>query len=421
MKEKTRYRKISTLITLIIAGETIFFLPFVMARIFRPTLLSVFEISNTELGFYFSIYGIVAMVSYVFGGTLADRFPARNLMSLALWLTSIGGFVMISIPSSKIMAGIYAFWGFTTIFLFWAAMIRATREWGGEGFQGRAFGWLEGGRGGTAALIGTVVFLLFSILSPGENEAETLIQGTHAFQYVIFAVSMITFLCGFLVWLFIPGRKPVTNDNNVFSSSRIFALLKLPTIWLLALLIICAYSGYKITDDFSLYAREVLGFSEVSSAAVGTGALWVRGLVAVFAGILADRFSGVKLISISYMLIIAGGIMIASGILESVAILALLNLLFAVIGIYALRALYFAVLKEARIPLGLTGTAVGIMSFIGYTPEVFMSPWMGHLLDSHPGPAGHQYVFWVLSGFGVLGFLVSVVFRKSAETTNMGG
>lgn len=205
LKDKGLHR-ISTLITLIIAGETVFFLPFVRARIFRPTLLSVFEISNTELGTYFSIYGIVAVISYVFGGVMADRYPARNLMALALWLTSLGGFLMGSIPSSHVMVAIYAFWGFTTIFLFWAAMIRATREWGGTGFQGRAFGWLEGGRGGTTALIGTAVFLLFSWFSPEKSDQSQLIQNSLAFQYVILSASMMTFLCGSLVWFYVPKR-----------------------------------------------------------------------------------------------------------------------------------------------------------------------------------------------------------------------
>ena len=114
---------------------------------------------------YFSTYGIVAVVSYVFGGALADRFAARKLMAVALWLTSVGGVVMAWLPSTGIMIVLYGFWGFTTIFLFWAAMIRATREWGGDGFQGRAFGWLEGGRGATAAILGTISFLLFSWFS----------------------------------------------------------------------------------------------------------------------------------------------------------------------------------------------------------------------------------------------------------------
>ena len=72
--EKHTRGKTITLITLIVAGEAIFFLPFVLARVFRPTLLDLFGISNTELGLWFSVYGIVAMVSYLFGGPLADRF-----------------------------------------------------------------------------------------------------------------------------------------------------------------------------------------------------------------------------------------------------------------------------------------------------------------------------------------------------------
>jgi predicted MFS family arabinose efflux permease len=132
--EKQAKGKTITLITLIVAGESVFFLPFVLARVFRPTLLDLFAISNTELGLWFSLYGVVAMISYLLGGPLADRFPARNLMAYALWLTSAGGVLMSLVPSSRIMLWLYAFWGFTTICLFWAAMIRATREWGGTDF-----------------------------------------------------------------------------------------------------------------------------------------------------------------------------------------------------------------------------------------------------------------------------------------------
>jgi MFS family permease len=100
-----------TLISLILAGEAIFFLPFVLPRIFRPTLLAVFEINNTELGSFFSVYGVVAMVSYFFGGPLADRFPARNLMVVALSLTAFGGMMLFTIPQSLYMKMLYGFLG----------------------------------------------------------------------------------------------------------------------------------------------------------------------------------------------------------------------------------------------------------------------------------------------------------------------
>ena len=58
-----------------------------------------------------------------------------------------------------------------------------------------------------------------------------------------------------------------------------------------AVIIICAYSGYKITDDISLYALEVLHYNEVDAAAFGTSALWLRPVFAVLAGFLADQHS----------------------------------------------------------------------------------------------------------------------------------
>ena len=207
-RENTRNK--ATLLTIILAGEAIFFLPFLLARIFRPTLLKVFEITNLELGVAFSVYGIIAMVSYFFGGPLADRFAARNLMATALWATAVGGLFMALVPSSQFLVGIYAFWGFTTIFLFWAAMIRATREWGGNDYQGRAFGYLEGGRGLTAALIGTLVLIIFSWFAGGDLGASASEERNSSFQLVILVTSLIVFLSGLLIWIYLPNEKSTT-------------------------------------------------------------------------------------------------------------------------------------------------------------------------------------------------------------------
>ena len=400
------------LFTIIFAGEAVFFLPFVMARIFRPTLLEVFQISNVELGTYFSVYGFVAMVSYFFGGILADKFTARYLMSVALWLTALGGIVMSFIPSGIIMMLIYAFWALTSIFLFWAAMIRATRELGGVAEQGRTFGWLEGGRGATAALMGTIAFLVFAGTTPTAQSVTVQEGGLHPFQIVILVVSGLTFLAGILIWFIVPNKSIIEEHVPVNETiTRIRQLLRMPSIWMLSIIIVCAYVGYKITDDFSLYAREVLGFSEVNAASVGTAALWLRAFVAISVGYLGDRFNSVNIIIYSFVLSILGGVLFFTGLFNKYILLALLNLIITAAGIYGIRALYFAVLKQAKIPLLLTGTAVGIVSVIGFTPDVFMSPWMGYLLDSNPGVVGHQNVFLVLASFSVVGLIVSLFFK----------
>jgi MFS transporter, GlpU family, inner membrane protein len=259
-------------------------------------------------------------------------------------------------------------------------MIRTTRLWAEERFQGRAFGWLEGGRGIVAALLGTFAFLLF--------------REVQHFKLVIVATSVWTLIVGGLVWVFIPDDEPrSTGSTSGESLKRVGRLLGKPSIWMLSGLIICAYAGYKISDDYSLYAREVLGFLEVGAAGIGTAALWLRGLVAIIAGWLGDRFNRIGVIMICFGITAAAGILVGAG-------------------IYGVRALYFAILGEADVPIGHTGTAVGIISFMGFTPEVFMSPWMGHLLDTYPGVDGHRYVFLLLSLFALAGLLIAIMFRR---------
>ena len=82
------------------------------------------------------------------------------------------------------------------------------------------------------------------------------------------------------------------------------------------------------------------------------------------------------------------------------------------LGVYAARVLYFAVLEEARIPIFLTWTVVGLVSFIGYTPDIFSGPLIGYYLDNWKGEQGHQYVFGLLILFSLLGLAASIIFNR---------
>ena len=99
----------------------IYALPFHTQRFFRPTLLEAFNLTNTQLGDMFAVFGITAMVSYLFGGPFADRYSARSLIAVSLVLTAVGGAYMATFPGVWQMGALYGYWGVTTSFLFWAA------------------------------------------------------------------------------------------------------------------------------------------------------------------------------------------------------------------------------------------------------------------------------------------------------------
>ena len=199
--------KFFVLILLILSGEFIYFLPYVLSRVFRPTFLDVFQLNNFQLGSLFSVYGVVALLSYVYGGIITDKFSPRKLMSSALFLTALGGIVLSTYPSFTTLKILYGYWGFTSVFLFWGAMIKATRVWGGDNNQGKAFGFLDGGRGIVAAFMGSIGVFIFSIILTTEIESSTVIERQEAFKYVILFSSFMVAFIGLLVWIFL-------SDNN---------------------------------------------------------------------------------------------------------------------------------------------------------------------------------------------------------------
>lgn len=247
------------MVVLVLAGEAIFILPFVLARVFRPTLLEVFEINNFQLGTFFSAYGIVAMISYLFGGPLADRFKAPNLIAFALASTAIGGFYLSTIPSPGEMKMLYFFWGITTILLFWSALLKATREWGGNAKPGLAFGLLDGGRGIVSAIIGSASVLILALFLPENAEQVNQAERTLAFQNVILFVSCFVMCVAILVWFALPRSSSVVAKSNTLSLTGLKEVERNPLIWLQAVIIVCAYCGYKVTDDFSLFGQGCSG------------------------------------------------------------------------------------------------------------------------------------------------------------------
>ena len=76
------------------------------------------------------------------------------------------------------------------------------------------------------------------------------------------------------------------------------------------------------------------------------------------------------------------------------------------IGVYALRGVYFALLEENRTPRFLTGAAVGLISLVGYTPDIFFGPITGRILDTNPGIVGFQNYFLFLSAIMAMGLLM---------------
>jgi sugar phosphate permease len=415
----TAVRRFATMFALVVAGEAIFGLPFLVARVFRPTVLDVFGITNLQLGTAFSVYGVVAMLAYFPGGALADRFSARKMMAVALCVSALGGVYYATIPGMLGLQLMFGFWGLTTILMFWAAMIRATRMWGGETEQGRAFGILDGGRGLLAAVLASTTVAVFAALLPEDAASATLEQRSEALKQVIWIFTAMTVVAAVVVWICVPEDGPDADDapspggGAKFSLAQLLPVVKNPAVWLQGLIVVTAYTGYKGMDDLGLLARDVYGFDDVAAANVSAVAFWVRPFAALFAGLIGDKIGGTRAIAACFCIMILGDAFVAFGYLDPTAPWMLFTTVVAIsAAVFGLRGLYFAIFEEAGVSAALTGTAVGLVSVVGYTPDIFMGPINGYLTDTYPGALGHQYFFGVLAGFAVVGLGCTIGFAR---------
>ncbi|MDA9242332.1 MFS transporter [Flavobacteriaceae bacterium] len=420
VKVKTNKQKFLILALLILSGEFIYFLPYVLSRVFRPTFLDVFQLNNFQLGSLFSVYGIVALLSYIYGGVITDRYSPRKLMSSALFLTALGGLVLASYPSYQTLQILYGYWGFTSVFLFWGAMIKATRLWGGNKNQGKAFGFLDGGRGIVAASMGSIGVFIFSLILTTEIESSSVIERQEAFKYVILFSSFMVAFIGLLVFVFLRNNedKSTNTKSSLNSINNIKHVLQNQSIWLLMIIIMCAYVGYKVTDIYSLYASDVMLYDQIEAAEVGAVQLYLRPVVCISIGLLADKTKNMFWIIFGFIIMLIGALIFSSGLIQpEMNFIFFFSLIVLAVGTYSIRALYFAVLKEANVPFALTGTAVGLISVVGYSPDIFAGPIMGYLLDTYPGVVGHQYVYLMLVVFSVIGLIASLRFVRLTKKT----
>ncbi len=412
--------RILYMLGLILAGEAVYALPFHVTRFFRPTALEVFNLTNTELGTAQAVYGVVAMLAYFPGGPLADRFPARKLLALSLWSTAAGGLYMATLPGYRGVLLVWGFFGITTILLFWAALIRATRDWGGTDEQGRAYGLLDGGRGLLAAVLATIGAGLFGLMFPEGYAAANFEDKQEALRLIILGYTTVTAAAGVFVWFVLsdghPSGQPGLEEWRPATEStwtHIKRVMRIPAVWLTSIIVVCAYVGFKGFDNYSLYAVEGFGMGEVEAARITAIGAWMRPVAALGAGFLGDRFLVSRMTVVCFAILLASQLFFALHTpLPGTAWVLLFNILIGSSAIFGLRALYFALFEEAKVPTAVTGTAVGLVSVLGYTPDIFVSYAGGVLLDRSPGLAGHQHYFYFLAAFAAIGLLVSIIMMR---------
>jgi sugar phosphate permease len=349
---------------------------------------------------------VVALLSYFPGGVIADRFSPRMLMTLSLVATALGGLYLYTLPGHAGLYLVFGYWGVTSILLFWAALIKAARDWGGREAQGLAFGVLDGGRGLIASVLATVALLLLRDRVSGAGTSAA------GMQAVILFYTGAILLVALFVWSILPGTRSASHAEPGTG----LRVLGEPGVWLQAGIVICAYCGFKSLDNYGVYAVQVLDMNQVEAAALTTYASYSRPVAAVVAGLCADRWRSSGLVAVLFAIGAAAFFALSRDLVTTLSLGAIVaNLIVTFVAVYALRGIYFSLIEESRVDRRVTGSAVGLISVLGFTPDVFFAAITGRILDANPGLVGFQHYFLLLAMISVAGMGLTLVLARRLQ------
>lgn len=408
---KAFIKKYGTLLLLAAGAGIIFQLPYIRET-FYPQIQSAMNLTNTQMGLLSSGYATVSLFSYFIGGIVADKFSARKLLTFSFLATGALGLWFSTFPSYNVARIIFVLMGVSSIITYWSACIKATRMLGTPEEQGRLFGLQEGLRGILNALL---VFGMTAAYSYFSVKSEVL--GT---SMAIKICSITVIIIGILNFIFIEDtKKEESSESLVEVVKGMFKALTIPRVWVLVAIIFTAYSVYGLIGYVNTYAVQYYGLSETMGSTLGGVRYLLQGVGGIAGGFLADKLhSRIKVIAGGCILLaISFGLFIILPVKASLVGAVIVNFIFGLVFIYAVRSQYFAVHDDAGIPLEMSGRVSGIASALGYTPDIFMYTLVGSWMDNY-GANGFKmtWAYAVVASLlcVVMAFVLSRVIKKKA-------
>lgn len=375
-------RNIWRLVLITIAGSMIYGLPY-FRFYYYDAYLEAYNLTNTQMGMFGTMFGIFGMISYLFGGVVADMISPRKLMSISLVLTGLGGLLHLMHPSYGMLLFIYILWGFTSLFAFWPSLLKALRQLAGPDEQSKATGFMDGGRGIVNAIHLAVTLAIFNYFSKKASELAGL-------NGVIIFYSAVVILLGILLF-FLMKEETQLEKAQKFNFKEVISVLKLPAVWILSLVLCCTYTMNIMFYYFTPYSTSVLGVAATGAAMVTMLAQYIRPLGCFTGGIAADRLGRSKVMYCTFtvMAICTAILAFAGGMSVPLFVVLCVVIYFAM---YAGYSLVFSMLPEGGVPEKAAGTAIGLVCTLGYLPEVFCPVVTGKVLDTL-GDAGYKPLF----------------------------
>ncbi|WP_280139571.1 MFS transporter [Natronincola ferrireducens] len=400
------------IIALGLAGGSIYFLPYIKYVFYDAHIFSM-NINNTQSGLLMTIYTIGNMILYIPGGILADKVsPRKALVYSCLGTAALVFLYAFSMENFTVSILIWMGLAFSTGFVVWSALLKTVRIIGTEQEQGFLYGLYYACNGIAAAVVNVLAVLVYQ--TGGDMK-------TGYFRACIFG-GLVPIIVAAILMIVLKEEdcnSSVDDNEPKFRVSDLTKLLKTPIVWIISIIMFCGYGYYMSTSYFNPYLTEVYGISVVDSGFLSAVRTYLLLLLAPVGGLIADKcFKSTSKWLCTAFIILAG--------LFGMVLILPANINSTLISIYTLipgavammtYGVISSIIPEVGIPKAMTGTAIGIVSIVGYMPDAIYSMMFGNWMDKYQS-AGYNMIFGFLAITGILAAILSfVVLRYTKKHT----
>ncbi|HGW3880729.1 TPA: MFS transporter [Proteus mirabilis] len=400
---------------LILGGGTIFKLSS-MKDVFYVPMQQDWGLSNTQIGFGFTIYAIIQTIGLFSSLYIADRFSKKILLPAGLIGVGLCGAYLSTLPPFTgylIAFGAMAFFGEV---VYWPVLLKSVRLLGNKEEQGRMFGFLEAGRGVVDVLVASGALYIFVLFGEGKT----------GMQAGLIYYTLATIIVGIITY-FIVDNDDKKETSSASEANRqvlegIKNVVKCPNLWLASMSIFFVYSAYCGLTYFIPFLKDIYALPIALIGAYGIINQYALKMIGgPLGGFLADKVAKSPTIYLKWTFLLSAIAMAIFIMLPHDSMNVYLGMT-ATLGfgaiIFSQRAIFFAPMDEIGTPRQYAGSAMAFGCIIGYMPSMFAYALYGSLLDNFESIQGYNYVFSIMVTFSLLGFICATILAKRIKMIN---
>ena len=393
------------IVILALSGSVIFGLPFFRFDYYEA-YLSTYHLTNTQMGVFSTVIGVFGIVSYLFGGVVADGMNVKKIIVISPLVTGIGGLLHLLPLGFKGLLCIYAIWGISTTFAFQPACIKAVRVMSDENSQGKAYGFFEGTASISGALIALVAVAIFNWGASGMNN-EVL-----AMKYVILFYSLANIAMSIFAYFAVKDGSMKLNADKV-SFKGIAKVVRNPAVWIICLVSFCNHVFCLSIYYYIPYTTEILGATVAFGAMLGVFRKFGSIGGNFIGGYMVDKFGTGRMMLTAFAVMLVGQLLLMFTPAKSSSVIIVAILFVTILVFFHMNyAMAWTMMSEGAVPVEYSGTAAGLICTAGAIPETFVSILAGKIIDTHPGVVGYRYFFCFLAIVIAFGLVLTIIWRE---------